>query len=40
VDGPACDSFEGDRTYELARSASHHDVDFRSHLCKQTRQPH
>jgi hypothetical protein len=32
--------FERDRADELARAASHHDVDFSSRLRKQTRQPH
>src|SRR4051812_19112152 len=31
---------EGHRSNELARGASHHNVDLGTGLCKQTRQPH
>ena len=34
------DRLERDGTHEFARRARHHDVDFSSGLCKQTRQPH
>ena len=40
MDWPARNSFERDWSNELARTASHHDVDFSSCLRKQTRQPH
>jgi hypothetical protein len=40
VDGTPCDRLECYRADKLARAASHHDVDFSTGLCKQTRQPH
>ena len=40
VDGATGNCFEGDGPDELARTTSHHDVDFSPCLCKQTRQPH
>jgi len=40
VDGTSCDRFECYRADKLARAAGHHDVDFSTGLCKQTRQPH
>ena len=40
VDRTSRYSFECDGADELARAASHHDVDFSTGLCKQTRQPH
>jgi hypothetical protein len=40
VDWTPRDRLECYRTDKLARATGHHDVDFSTGLCKQTRQPH
>jgi hypothetical protein len=40
MDRPSRDRLESDRSNELSRAASHHDIDFSTCLRKQTRQPH